>query len=379
MFKRYHSYIILFTIVLVTDCIEPFDVSFSKYENLLVVDGMITNEPGPYTVKLSRSASTENFEYTFISNATVIISDNTGNSEVLTQTDEGVYSTTESGIQGISNNSYKIYIKTPDGNEYESKFQKLQPQVDIDSLYGIVDFQSTDNSNLLHEGYKFLIETETLINDSNFFMWIPFETYKYYADYRIDYYFLDGEVYVYPDPYAYYTCWKTNRIQNVYVLKTGNNNNFVQFTLNFVSADTNKLSEGYSLSVKQYSINYEEYIYWKNIEKLLIQGQSFYNVQPFQTLGNVENIDDPEEPVLGYFSVAGVSEKRIFVNPIQPTYYYSYCVPDPLSWQRALTYGSVGIVYGVEIDNGIIGRIGGACIFCTNNGGTTVKPDFWNN
>lgn len=30
--------------------------------------------------------------------------------------------------------------------------------------------------------------------------------------------------------------------------------------------------------------------------------------------GNVKNQDDPDEPVLGYFLVAGMDEKRIFLQ-----------------------------------------------------------------
>ncbi|MDZ7777912.1 MAG: DUF4249 family protein [Bacteroidales bacterium] len=37
-------------------CREEFTPQVQKYDNLLVVDGMISNEPGPYTIKLSRSS-----------------------------------------------------------------------------------------------------------------------------------------------------------------------------------------------------------------------------------------------------------------------------------------------------------------------------------
>ena len=91
-----------------SNCIEPFNASFDKYENLLVIDGIITDEAGPYTVKITRSSSTENIEYNYVHSAVVIISDNEGNSETLTEIESGVYSTSENGIYGITNNSYNI-------------------------------------------------------------------------------------------------------------------------------------------------------------------------------------------------------------------------------------------------------------------------------
>ena len=49
-----------------------------------------------------------------------------------------------------------------------------------------------------------------------------------------------------------------------------------------------------------------------------------FTKQPYQIRGNVKRTDDPGEPVLGYFLVAGKSEKRVFVDrPIELDYYYT--------------------------------------------------------
>lgn len=373
-------YILFFILILFSECVEPFDASIDKYENLLVVDGMITNDSGPYSVKLSRSTTTNNTGFIYVPDATIIISDDKGNSEQLTEIRAGQYTTGESGIQGVINNSYKIYIKTADGNEYESEFQELLPSANIDSLYGLVDFQTTDDTGILHEGYQFFVETQTQTEETSYFLWIPIETYKYHADYRIEYYIYNNEVLEFPNPDSLYTCWRTNTIQNVYTLKTEANTGYIQSPLHFVSADTEKLSEGYSLLVKQLSIDYEAYQYFDNIKKILSQGESLYNIQPFQIIGNIKNINNPEEAVLGFFTVAGTDEKRIFTDIIQPTYYpYSHCVPNVLRWGNSVAYGSVETVYGVTNDDGVVGALGGSCIDCTANGGTTERPDYWIN
>ncbi|MCD4793026.1 MAG: DUF4249 domain-containing protein [Bacteroidales bacterium] len=370
------SFFIIFSF---SGCIEPFDASIDKYENILVIDGIITDDPGPYTVKISRSTSTDNIQYIYVSGATVIISDNDGNSEILSEIEAGVYSTSENGIQGITNNYYKIYIKTLDGNEYESEFQKLHPSTKIDSLYGNIDFQSTDGTNLLHEGYQFFIETQPEGNETQYFLWEAIETYKYYAEYKLEYYHEYDSVYIIHNQDSLYTCWRTDRIQNVFTIETTGNNKIL-FPLHFTSADTKKLYAGYSLLVKQYTTDYESYQYWSNIAKLMLQGESLYNIQPFQIIGNVKNINDPDEPVLGYFTAAGLSEKRIFTEElIQPTYYYSSCVPNVMRWQNAVAYNQKGGIYGVTNEDGVVGAIGGSCIDCRQNGGTLIRPDFWVN
>ena len=49
------SLIILLASIILAGCEEEVKLTTEEYEQMLVVDGTITNEPGPYTVKLSLS------------------------------------------------------------------------------------------------------------------------------------------------------------------------------------------------------------------------------------------------------------------------------------------------------------------------------------
>ncbi len=49
--RRGESIIFLFTVFLLTTCIDPYTPNLSGYESLLVVDGQITNENSSYTVR----------------------------------------------------------------------------------------------------------------------------------------------------------------------------------------------------------------------------------------------------------------------------------------------------------------------------------------
>ena len=67
-------------------CIEPYDVKIDKQEKMLVVNGLITNEPGPYTIKLTTSYNYGDYFGAvdpYVDGATVSIQDETGNSEIL--------------------------------------------------------------------------------------------------------------------------------------------------------------------------------------------------------------------------------------------------------------------------------------------------------
>jgi hypothetical protein len=104
-------------------------------------------------------------------------------------------------------------------------------------------------------------------------------------------------------------------------------------------------------------------------------------MQPYQIQGNVKNISKPDEPVLGYFMAAGVSEQRIFVGRPPLVFHYSICTLSEedyqamgsLRWSSAdewPLYITMGLNYGLALPNQ-------DCIDCRQSGGTIIEPDFW--
>lgn len=87
---------IIFTLLLacltMTGCVEEIDFQYENSEKRIVIDGSITNQPGPYYFHLSESitqiVTSENGGYNEnmgkpVKNATVVLSDNAGNQEQL--------------------------------------------------------------------------------------------------------------------------------------------------------------------------------------------------------------------------------------------------------------------------------------------------------
>ncbi|MBK5261074.1 MAG: DUF4249 family protein [Peptostreptococcaceae bacterium] len=48
-------YILILSQIFMVACVTPYYPNITKYENLFVVDGQLTNLKGPYEVKLSRT------------------------------------------------------------------------------------------------------------------------------------------------------------------------------------------------------------------------------------------------------------------------------------------------------------------------------------
>src|SRR4051812_22605403 len=95
-----------FIVIFLDGCIDPFYVPTVENEMVIVVEGMITDQPGPYNVDLSYSNNI-NEALSFVNKvrqASVVLFDDQGNSEVLREVAPGNYQTSANGIKGIVGN-----------------------------------------------------------------------------------------------------------------------------------------------------------------------------------------------------------------------------------------------------------------------------------
>ena len=119
-------------------CVDrvDFDVKIDK-QFPLAIDGMITNEPGPYVVKVSTAfdiASGVSPRTDGVVQDMVII-DDLGNHEPLVLVRPGEYRTVTEGFQGVIGRAYKLRVTQLDGSVFESDFDRLPENGQLDSLY----------------------------------------------------------------------------------------------------------------------------------------------------------------------------------------------------------------------------------------------------
>jgi len=371
---------ILFVIIIVTyGCKEEIQLSYNDTNELFVVEGFITNEPGPYTIKISTSSQVDDPQVYPITNCTITIYDNTGYYEKLSEVEPGVYNTNE--IQGEIGNSYKISIITSDDKEYVSEYQEILTPVEIDTVFAKIEYHESDVNSYKNPGYQFYVNTKQSSQSENYYLWTLNETYEYTVDYTVfDITQVDdrNEEFI-RDFTPLYRCWKTNDIKKIYTAETASlSSSFISDkSLHFVNAETKKLTNRYSLLLKQYTIDKVSYTFWKGIENQ-ISGENFlFLTQPYNIKGGIVNINDSTETVLGHFTVASVDEKRIFVNRPNVSFSYEICwvILPKDDWGNAAD--EYGLVYLVKTFNDLVGSIEPHCLDCRFEGGDVNKPDFW--
>lgn len=376
------SYITIVLLVVISSCIESYDPEITKYEDLLVVDGKISNEAGPQKVILSISSDVHHPEIIPVENAEVQIFDNLGNTLLLNEVDPGEYHT-DSMVSGIVGRSYGIEIKREDGQTYRSELEELKNPVGISDVYQEIEILEFPEENDNLYGYRFYIDTELAEDKENYYLWDLEATYQYQSDFTIRWYF-DGELHWFHGPDSLYNCWSTKKIQQIFVARTLDliKPQLIKYPFHFVSTRTRELSVKYSLLVKQLSISKDAFTFWDDIQSQNGNTGGLYSTLPHMIKGNLTNIDAPEEPVLGYFMVAGVSEKRIVVDkPLDIPMQYVVCRLTEADFEA---YGQMGMMdpviyplYAIETPGGRRALPHQNCVDCRRKGGTIKKPEYW--
>jgi len=376
--RLFYGLILLISGFAVISCVEKYSPDIKDYSDQLVVDGLITNQNGPYKVLLSKTSPLNNDELRPFTGASVLVEDNEGNTYEFDEVVPGSYENNEfTGEPGVA---YKLQILASDGKLYESDYQEMPPSVPIDTVYAEIETNPTENPDYNEIGYQFYLSSQDVESESIYFLWKLTETYEYHADHDLEYTY-SGVVVPYPDPDEFSTCWKTTKLREFYLFDASvlNNVNIQNLPLNFVNTETKRLSVRYSLLVDQYILSEQAFEFFSSVQEMNSGNDLFYSTQPYQIEGNVECVDEPQENVLGQFLVAGKTSKRIFVDrPYGVYFYYEVC---PVNTEEI---GELGMyhpsdypIYLTLTENMVMGTVGKGCVDCREHGGTIEKPDFW--
>lgn len=105
--------------MLVCSCEKVIDIDLNQAAARLVVTANITDEPGPYYVRLARTVNFDaaNNDFPAVPGAIVTVADDHGNSELLTEVTPGVYETRIT--QGVHGRTYTLTVLF-DGVEYKA-------------------------------------------------------------------------------------------------------------------------------------------------------------------------------------------------------------------------------------------------------------------
>ena len=398
--------IVLGVILLSFSCIEQFDPKLDEYESdgLIVVEGQITDEVGPFRVKLSKTFEVDNMQLYGqpVLGADVQIFDDKGNQYPLFYAVEGWYETENKTLRGVVGNTYTLNITLADGTQYESTPVLMQDVPEIGSIY----FKDENRFHFDGYGYKvdekwlnILVDSKDPTGQTKYWKWEFEETWEVIMPKDsarlimagggfivVNLEFMRGNI-RYGWDNKKDTCWVTIPSTSILVESTSRNsiNEVKQFCINSIAPNDDRLHIKYSILVKQTALCKELYDYWKQLKDFNEESGSIYDKVPSQVYGNIRCCNSSAN-ALGYFSASAIKTKRIFITPhehdIATEGAYERCGYDA-PWPWLVYYGTV---VASKRNPGLVGAEIWSTDWCSDcrlyarempGGSTSKRPDFW--
>jgi hypothetical protein len=269
MKKRKPIIAAILSLLILTACEDVIEIDLDNIEPILVIEAVITDQTIQQTVKLSKTGNY--FEpgiYPAISSANVILSDNLGKSENLSEVNPGIYQTTH--LLGTAGVVYNLSVEVED-MEYTA-VSEMPVRVNIETL-STEFFEATPRFD---EGYFVICHFTDPAGTSNYYR---FKTYEngVLLNSSSDFILRDDKIF------------DGNTVQIPLAIKT--------FQIN----DT--------VTVELLSLNRDTYDYYNT----LIEGSSgpdgmMSSSTPANPVSNISN------GAMGYFGVYTISSKTIIIG-----------------------------------------------------------------
>lgn len=320
---------LLAIIVLIDSCVDRIDYNSADAATQLVVDGSISDSPGPYTVKLSRTRKILDFTSTkTVSASKVVISDNLGNSEILTEVSEGTFQTSPTGMQGVVGREYVLRVETRDGNVYESSPEKINPAGSVDTIYTSFERYQPLNGSPKYR-FRVFANTTGVPNSNNYYRWKFTGTYKVetHPELRT---VTAGEARIPAPPSCSgytkqleqvapctcCTCWVDliNTIPVVSDTQLVEGGKFTNIEVGLLPVEYWTFFEKAQLQVEQISLSNAAYTYWKTVAEQKAGSSSLFQPAIGKVISNM-TVKTGNSGVQGLFSAYSSSKKITFLYP----------------------------------------------------------------
>ena len=351
MKKKKFIYLITLALpFLVWTCIDEIKLNVDTEQRTLVVDGFVTDSLGDFSVKISESSvigiGNDNI-LDPVSGANVQLMDTDGGTYPYAELadDPGIYEIYT--FKAERGKRYFIDIVLPNGKHYQSTPEQLRASSKIERIdYEVKEETFRNNAGELTTENIIATKIATDFSDSEV---PPFLRWRVEGEYQLQE--------NYPMALSPKRCYiKVNLdLNDIRIFDASQVNGDALYEQ--VIAETVydfRFGEQFCFHISQFSISEAEFTYWNNIKEVIDVDGGLFDPPPGTVVGNIRNVNDPDDVAVGYFSVASVFFKRYFVNRDETGFSVrSKC-------------------------EGFFLRVPFACDDCLLlNNSTTVKPPYW--
>lgn len=315
-------------------CVDPVAPTFDATVNVVVVDGTITDLAEPQVVRLSRSRAdpfTGRFGDTPLTGAQVEVVVNATQVVVLRETTAGKYEG-PAGFRGVVGNRYQLRFTLSDGTGYTSSVETMPAVPPIKMLADQFNPTSIayDQLDGLTAAHDIFVTTDDPADETNFYRWdwIVWERQDYCRT------CVKGVYYEYRNGILVEDCISEN------------SNGSFTFVYDYVcrtkcwevlfSADLNLFADTFSngqtitgrrvaqipfyqqppalVEMRQSALTRAAYEYYRRLRDQSQRTGGLADTPPAAPIGNIRNVVNDREAVVGYFTASGVSAMRHWLD-----------------------------------------------------------------
>lgn len=319
MQKSLYILILIVSAIFLTQCTEVYVPEGVDAQEALVVEAVITDGSGPYTIRLTKARpfinDTLEANHYYVNGAVVKITDSRKGVTIFSNTGPGIY--TASSFNTVDGYTYTLSVKTQDGLSYESKTSKLLPKLSFDRVnayyttqeyfdyFGVL--QNVKGVELRYDLFSYL-PTLTEQTACRFDSKITLQYDYVYRDRDIN----GDEIMAYHWIVFGWRTVKMSSLENITdLLKAGQRSQPQNHVLGFIPQDAfyyrfvipePKLI--YYIQVDQYTINSDAWWFYKSANDQLAAESKIFDPISSQVFGNMRCVTDPDKAALGLFEIS---------------------------------------------------------------------------
>ncbi|WP_375448166.1 DUF4249 domain-containing protein [uncultured Fibrella sp.] len=379
-------------IALLVGCVSSYDPELSLNSSLVVVSGMVTDLPGQQAITLNRSRSNPDSvaASTAITNARADVVINGSETLQLNESTPGTY-LFPATFRGQVGNRYKLRFRTAEGVQYESSEETMMAVPPVERAYDEFTLrgpkQTADGTPI--PANDIYIDFADPGSSRNFYLWRwrLYEIQAWCATCKQGRYIVRdigpvgaGPIEVIgcvPDPSLSVTnlfdytcrgiCWDIFYNTDINVFSDIYSNGQRQVGRKIASIPIYQRDPAL-IVIEQLSISPDAYRYYKLFVDQVQNTGTLADAPPAPISGNIKNLSNPAENVIGYFSASSVAVNQYKINRKNVT----------TGSYRGLFYAQTGRIPNVEVLSGQYGVGVPSAICVPGRYRTDQLPPGWN-
>ncbi|RRA98138.1 DUF4249 domain-containing protein [Larkinella rosea] len=325
---------------LIGGCVDAIELPFKDTTNLLVIEGTITNLPETQRIRLSRAKAdpiTGRLGTIKISKAIVEVLVDSSLAVPFTEKDSGTYQAPLS-FKGQVGHAYQLRFTLPDGRNYTSTTEVMQPSPPIGQLTPQFNANSLPLNQRINgvyaAAYDFFLTTQDPTDQHNYYRWswklwerqewcrtcdnayyseyYPFDQNRRFEDCVDVSRYIQSEYFTY-DYSCRTPCWQVFEGYDINVFDDQYSNGGTIVNRRIAQVPYYQAG-GCLVDIRQGALTAGAYRYYKLLQDQTQNTGGLADTPPTVLSGNVHNLANRKEVVIGYFTAEGVSSLRYWLD-----------------------------------------------------------------